>query len=122
MAGAAEGAAAGGGLVIGLLPGDDPRAASDGVTIPIATGLGESRNALVVKASEALIAVEGEWGTLNEAALCMKIGRPLVGIRDALGDRFPIERFQDPAVAVARALELAAARRHPDGGAVHPTR
>jgi len=122
MASAAAGAAAEGGLVIGLLPGDDPQAASNGVTIPIPTGLGESRNALVVKASEALIAVEGEWGTLNEAALCMKIGRPLVGIRDALGDRFPIERFQDPAVAVARALELASVRRHPDGGTVHPTR
>ena len=122
MASAAAGAAAEGGIVLGILPGDDPQAASIGVTIPIATGLGETRNALVVKASEALIAVEGEWGTLNEAALCMKIGRPLVGIRDALGDRFPIERFQDPAAAVARALELASARRHPDGGTGHQTR
>ena len=116
MASAAAGAAAEGGLVLGILPGDDARAAAPGVTILIATGLGESRNALVVKASEALIAVEGGWGTLNEAALCMKIGRPLVGVRDALGDRFPIERFQEPAAAVARALELASALRHPDGG------
>ena len=122
MAEAAAGAAAEGGLVLGILPGDDPQAAAMGVTIPIATGLGESRNALVVKASEALIAVEGEWGTLNEAALCMKIGRPLVGVRDALGDRFPIERFQEPVAAVARALELASAHRHPDGGAGHSTR
>lgn len=122
MASAAAGAAAEGGLVLGILPGDDPQAAAEGVTIPIATGLGESRNALVVKASEALIAIEGEWGTLNEAALCMKIGRPLVGVGDALGDRFPIERFQEPAAAVARALELASARRHPDGGTGHQTR
>ncbi len=122
MASAAAGAAAEGGLVLGILPGDDPQAAAVGVTIPIATGLGESRNALVVKASEALIAIEGEWGTLNEAALCMKIGRPLVGVGDALGDRFPIERFQEPAAAVARALELASARRHPDGGTGHQTR
>jgi uncharacterized protein (TIGR00725 family) len=122
MAAAAAGAAAEGGLVLGILPGDDPQAAATGVTIPIATGLGESRNALVVKASEALIAIEGEWGTLNEAALCMKIGRPLVGVGDALGDRFPIERFQEPAAAVARALELASAHRHPDGGTGHQTR
>jgi len=121
MASAAAGAAAEGGLVLGILPGDDPQAAASGVTIPIATGLGESRNALVVKASEALIAIEGEWGTLNEAALCMKIGRPLVGVGDALGDRFPIERFEEPAAAVARALELASAHRHPDGGTGHQT-
>lgn len=116
MASAAAGAAAEGGIVLGILPGDDPRAAAAGVTIPIATGLGESRNALVVKASEVVIAIEGEWGTLNEAALCMKIGRPLVGVWDALGDRFPIERFQKPDAAVARALELASAGRHSDGG------
>lgn len=122
MAAAAAGSAAEGGLVLGILPGDDPRAAAPGVTIPIATGLGESRNALVVKASEALIVIEGEWGTLNEAALCMKIGRPLVGIADSLGDRFPIERFRDPTAAVARVLELASARRHPDAGAGRETR
>jgi uncharacterized protein (TIGR00725 family) len=107
MAAAAAGSAEQGGLVLGILPGTDPRSAADGVTIPIATGLGESRNALVVRAAEAVIAVEGEWGTLNEAALCMKIGRPLVGVSDSLGDRFPIERFAEPAAAVARALELA---------------
>ena len=42
MASAAAGAAAEGGLVLGILPGDDARAAAPGVTIPIATGLGES--------------------------------------------------------------------------------
>ena len=101
--------------MLGILPGTDPRSAADGVTIPIATGLGESRNALVVRAAEAVIAVEGEWGTLNEAALCMKIGRPLVGVSDSLGDRFPIERFAEPAAAVARALELASDLRRSGG-------
>lgn len=120
MAAAAAGSAEQGGIVLGILPGTDPRSAADGVTIPIATGLGESRNALVVRASEALIAVEGEWGTLNEAALCMKIGRPLVGVSDSLGERFPIERFAEPAAAVARALELASALRRSGGRPVHP--
>ncbi len=107
MAAAAEGAASEGGEVLGILPGDDPDAAAEGVSIPIPTGIGEARNYLVVRASEAVIAVSGGWGTVNEAAHCMKIGRPLVGVRDALGDRFEIERFEDPAAAVARALELA---------------
>ncbi len=107
MAAAAEGASGEGGAVLGILPGDDPEAASIGVSIPLPTGFGEARNVLVVKASEAVIAVAGGWGTVNEAALCMKIGRPLVGLRDALGERFGIERFEDPEAAVARALELA---------------
>lgn len=115
MAAAAEGATQEGGEVLGILPGDDPSAASSGVSIPVPTGFGEARNALVVKASEAVIAVAGGWGTMNEASLCMKIGRPLVGVRDALGERFEIERFEDPAAAVARALELATQwrRAHP---------
>ncbi len=107
MAAAAAGARDEGGEVLGILPGDDPDAASEGVSIPLPSGLGEARNSLVVKAAEAVIAVAGGWGTVNEAALCMKIGRPLVGVRDRLGERFDIERFQDPAAAVARALELA---------------
>ena len=107
MAAAAQGAALEGGQVLGILPGDDPDAAPAGGTIPLPTGLGEVRNALVVKASEALIVVAGGWGTVNEAALCMKIGRPLVGVHDTIGDRFEIERLDDPAAAVARALELA---------------
>ena len=119
MEAAAEGAAQGGGLVIGLLPGDDPSEAAPGVSVPIATGLGESRNALVVRASEAVIAIEGGWGTLNEASLCMKIGRPLVGLFDELGDRFEIERFEDPEAAVARALELALELRRAGGESGH---
>ncbi|MDT8436524.1 MAG: hypothetical protein RRA92_07180 [Gemmatimonadota bacterium] len=122
MAAAAEGAAAAGGIVLGVLPGDDPDGAAPGVTIPLATGLGESRNALVVKFSEAVIAVEGEWGTLNEAALCMKIRRPLVGLHDRLGDRFEIERFRDPAAAASRAVELAAAHRRAESGPRHTPR
>ncbi len=122
MAAAAEGATAEGGTVIGLLPGDDADQAAPGVSIPLPTGFGEGRNTLVVKAAEAVIVVAGHWGTLNEAALCMKIGRPLVGVLDSLGPDFPIERFVDPAAAVARALELASERRRSRSGATHTSR
>ncbi len=111
MAAAAAGSADEGGLVLGLLPGEDPSAAAPGVTVPIATGLGEARNVLVVRASEAVIAVAGGWGTRNEAALCLKLGIPLVGLLDSLGELFPIDRFIEPDAAVARALELATGRR-----------
>lgn len=116
MAAAAEGAAEEGAPVLGLLPGDDPEEAAAGVSIPVPTGLGEARNALVVKASEAVIAVSGRWGTLSEAAFCMKLGVPLVGVLDSLPDDFPVDRFRDPAAAVARAFELAQERRRKGRG------
>lgn len=118
MAAAAAGASEEGGIVIGLLPGEDAAGASSGVTIPIPTGLGDARNTLVVRASEVLIAVSGGWGTLNEAALAMKLGRPLIGVHDSLGDAFNIERFSDPFAAVARAIELATEARLATGPAV----
>lgn len=111
MAAAAEGAASRGGLVLGFLPGARPEAAAAGVSVPIATGLGEARNTLVVRAAESVIALAGGWGTMNEAALCMKIGVPLVGLADRLPDAFPIEHFHGAAAAVERALDLAAGRR-----------
>lgn len=111
MEAAAAGAAAEGGLVIGFLPGGDAQEAAAGVSLPVPTGLGEARNVLVVRASEAVVAVAGSWGTRNEASLCLKLGIPLVGLLDTLGDIFPIERFTDPDAAVARALELATCAR-----------
>lgn len=111
MEAAADGATGEGGAVLGFLPGEEPDAAAPGVTVPVATGLGQARNVLVVRASEAVVAVGGTWGTRNEASLCMKLGTPLVGVHDSLGELFPIERFRDPDAGVARALELAQARR-----------
>lgn len=111
MSAAADGAAAQGGAVIGILPGDDPADAAAGVSVPLPTGMGQGRNVLVVKAAEAVVAVGGAWGTRSEASLCLKLGVPLVGVMDSLGDVFEIERFRDPDAGVARALELAQNRR-----------
>ncbi|GIW72844.1 MAG: TIGR00725 family protein [Planctomycetota bacterium] len=80
MAAASRGAAEAGGLVIGLLPGDDPHAANPYVTVAIPTGLGEARNAVIALASEALIAIAGGWGTLSEIALARKRGKPVVSL------------------------------------------
>jgi len=111
MEAAAEGAAAGGGHVLGILPGDSASGAAPGVSLPLPTGMGQGRNVLVVRASEAVVAVAGEWGTRSEASLCLKLGVPLVGLRDTIGELFPIERFDEPGEAAARALELARERR-----------
>ena len=111
MAAAAEGAAAVGGSVLGLLPGEDATAAAPGVTIPVPTGVGQARNVLVVRTSDVVIAMAGGWGTLSEASFCRKLRVPLVGLCDTLPDIFEIPRFEEPAAAVARALELAGAGR-----------
>ena len=100
MNAAARGAEAGGGVSIGILPGDERDVASRHLTVAIATGFGEARNAIVV------IAVGGEFGTLSEIALALKMGTPVIGIgtwelgRDDL-DRDPIVRVADTAAALA---------------------
>jgi uncharacterized protein (TIGR00725 family) len=77
MEAAAAGARDAGGTVLGILPGSDAGAAAAGVSIPIPTGLGEARNVLVVRSSEAVVAIAGGWGTLSEAAFCLKPERAL---------------------------------------------
>jgi uncharacterized protein (TIGR00725 family) len=107
MEAAARGALERGGLTVGLLPGSDPSAANPGIVLPLATGLGEARNALVVRAAEAVIAVGGEWGTLSEIALARKmdIGVVVLGRPPASG--LDVDRVNTPSEAVAWALERA---------------
>jgi uncharacterized protein (TIGR00725 family) len=80
--------------------------------VALPTGLGEARNALVVRAADAVVAVGGGWGTLSEIALALKAGVPVVGI----GTWEPVLRGEpaegvvaagDPEFAVAEALRLA---------------
>jgi len=113
MEAACKGAKAEGGTTVGILPTNDRRAANTYIDVAIATGLGEARNAIVVRAADVLIAVDGEFGTLSEIALALRTGTPVVGIDTwelAMGgqevDAFL--RFHDPVAAVEAALALAA--------------
>jgi len=80
MDASAEGAAGAGGLVIGVLPGDDTHGASRHLDIPIRTGLGDARNAVNVLSSDVVIALKGGAGTLSEIALALKAGRPVIAL------------------------------------------
>ena len=80
MAAASQGASDAGGLVIGLLPGDSADAANDWVDIAIPTGLGEARNALVVRSARVVIAIGGSWGTLAEITLARRRNTPVIAI------------------------------------------
>lgn len=103
MAAACRGAKTHGGRTIGILPGLDATAANPWVDIALPTGLGEARNALVVRAAQAVIAVGGGYGTLSEIALALKAGTPVIGLNT--WDIPGAEHLTDPSSAVRRALE-----------------
>jgi uncharacterized protein (TIGR00725 family) len=105
MEAAARGAQQAGGLTVGILPGSDPAAASTYIDVAIATGMGEMRNALIVRAAHAVIAVGGGWGTLSEIALAQRIQAPVVGLHDAFTVGVAIPRVATPAAAVQWALQ-----------------
>jgi uncharacterized protein (TIGR00725 family) len=80
MEAACRGAREAGGQTIGILPGFSRRDANPYVDIPVVTGLGEARNVIVVRTAQAVIAVDGEYGTLSEIAYALKLGIPVIGL------------------------------------------
>lgn len=106
MEAAARGASEAGGTTVGILPGQDADDANPHILIPIATGLGHARNAVNVRAADAVVAVAGGYGTLSEVALALAMGLPVVtlapcdAVPDAITARTPEEAV---AVAFARA-------------------
>ncbi|MGD8276581.1 MAG: TIGR00725 family protein [Gemmatimonadota bacterium] len=111
MEAAARGAAEVGGLSVGVLPGTDAAAANPWIGLALPTGLGEARNALVVRFADAVIALGGEWGTLSEIALAMRTGVPVVLLAPTLAAGLGLETATDPADAVDRALARATEAR-----------
>lgn len=81
MEASAKGAKSAGGTTIGIIPGqarDEANAYMDHV---IATGMGHGRNILIAHTADALIAVGGEYGTLSEIALSLKLGKKVISLR-----------------------------------------
>ncbi len=80
MEAAARGANTEGGITVGILPGLEKSAANPYINVPVATGLGEIRNAVIVRSADVLIAIGGEYGTLSEIAFALKAGKTVIGI------------------------------------------
>jgi uncharacterized protein (TIGR00725 family) len=102
MEAAARGAVEAGGEVVGVLPGPESASANPFVTIAIPTNMGHARNVIIAQTAEALIAVEGEYGTLSETAIGLKLGKPVVvlpGARAVAGTQFA--ESADSAVSIA---------------------
>lgn len=99
-----EGVARVGGLSLGLLPETDATAANSFVSVAIATGIGEARNALIARAAYCLIAIGDSFGTLSEVALARQFGKLVVGLEGA-ADVDGVEHLRDAEAAVQRVAE-----------------
>jgi len=102
MGAASEGAASEGGVVVGILPDSDRAEVNAHLTVAIATGLGQARNAVIVTAADSVIAIGAGWGTLSEIALARRLGRPVFALDtwDVKG----LDVVHSPEEAVTRAL------------------
>lgn len=103
MTAAARGAKEVGGFTIGILPGASLRDANTYIDFPIATNMGQARNAVIVQTADVLIAVDGRYGTLSEMALALKIGKVVIAIQShfSIPD---VHSAETPREAVERAL------------------
>lgn len=115
MEAAARGCVECGGTTVGLLPGRDDSRANPWITLPLATGMGEARNALVVRSAEAVIAVGGSWGTLSEIALAKKMGVPVAILGAPPAQGLGLHHPTDPDEAADWAVEQAAEGRRARG-------
>ena len=83
MAAATRGAVGAKGIAIGILPSTDKATASPNLTIALATGLGEARNAVLVTAADGAIACGMNPGTASEVALALRAGKPVALVRQS---------------------------------------
>ena len=110
MEASARGAKKAGGTTVGIVPGDSRQSPNPYVDIAILSNMGHARNALIAQSCDALIAVGGEYGTLSEIALSLKMGKTVV----TLESKWEIEgtvKAGSPQEAVKMALDAAKACR-----------
>ncbi len=68
------------GVTIGILPGDSSTEANPYVDIAVATGMGIGRNLIIIRSADAVIAVNGGFGTLSEISFALQLKKPVIGI------------------------------------------
>jgi uncharacterized protein (TIGR00725 family) len=105
MEAAAYGAKQEGGITLGILPGALREEANIWIDIAVISGMGHARNALIAQSSDALIAVSGEYGTLSEIALGLKMGKPVVVLEPGWKIE-GVHRTKSPEEAVELAFRL----------------
>ncbi|MFQ5552446.1 MAG: TIGR00725 family protein [Thermoplasmata archaeon] len=112
MEAACKGAKRGNGLTIGVLPTIRKGDANPHVDIVIASGMSTARNVIIVRSADALIAIDGSYGTLSEIAHAFEQRKPVVALGSwEMGNLgIPADLYrtaEDPREAVTLALALA---------------
>ena len=112
MEASAKGAKRGGGQTIGILPTGNKADANPYIDLPIATAMSTARNLVIVRTADALIAVNGSYGTLSEMAHAFDLGKTVFALRTWPMDKAGVESslfvpVSTPREAVERALEYA---------------
>jgi hypothetical protein len=105
MEAACKGAREAGGLTIGILPTNSISSANPFVDIPIATGLGEARNVIIIRTAQVIIAIDGRYGTLSEIAFALIFRKPVIGI-STWKIKAPIKTVNSAEAAVDLAFRL----------------
>ncbi len=103
MKAAAKGAKSAGGTTIGILPTQTKKDANPYIDIPIVTGMSIARNVIVVRSSDAVIAIDGRYGTLSEIAIALNLGIPVIGLK-TWDIKAPIKIAKTPEQAVELAI------------------
>ena len=70
-----------GGIVVGVLKGDDLEEGNKYLSVSIATGIGIARNAILAYNCDAAIAISGQYGTLSEIAYAFQLKKPVIGYK-----------------------------------------
>jgi len=112
-----HGARSEGGHTIGIMPGHTAQESppNDYVEFPVYSGLGFARNSMVVLSGQAVIAIDGAYGTLTEIAYALIHEVPIVGL-DTWHFSYPghdaerLIRAESPQDAVEKAI-MAAQKR-----------
>ncbi|MFO7891342.1 MAG: TIGR00725 family protein [bacterium] len=94
-----KGAKKGGGITVGILPGNYILDANPYVDIAIPTGMGVARNSVIIHSSQGVIAVGGKYGTLSEIAFAFQKGIPVVSLKSWDFDK-AIQQASSPEEAV----------------------
>jgi len=105
MEAACKGAKEKGGLTVGILPTVHAQDANSFVDVIIPTGMGLARNALIVSASDGIVAIGGKYGTLSEMAFAKQMDKPLISLQSWTFDStYP--QVQSPQEAVRLLFDM----------------
>jgi len=88
MDAACRGAKEAGGTTIGVVPSAAKQDANKYVDIPIVTDMGTARNVIIVRTADAIIAVDGRFGTLSEIAHALDQGKKVISLKS-----WPLEKM-----------------------------